>query len=429
MEDLQLGFESYQKKLNLTKLDTYSSDLKRKEAYTAYSNLRGFIYQYKDRQNRLMRIDELHKFSDGTLNDVRTALDDRIKGIRMQVCWWEIIRWRLSDATKDHMIHRMMSSPYKDCDGIPKRPTMYLNLWSYKAVRHRYSNPMIQPELERSTQAYPLVSVEVLRSILTDSQVTPTKHKRMTKPYSSPRFIANCFKARYLKMEVKPHQLGHHLHHRYLTQKASRFIEAMQEELNVFERLEVWELVPRPDKVMVITLKWIYKVKLDELEGILKHKARLVTRGYRQKEGIDSKESFAPVASLEAIRIFLTYAAHMNMVVYQMDVKTMFLNGNMREEPVDLTYNFLYACVPGIRLGLPKSTYMRSKHIDIRYHFIKEHVENGVIELYFVNTEYQLANIFTKALGRERIEFLINKLGMRSFTPETLQQLTNEVDE
>ncbi|GJZ59076.1 hypothetical protein Tco_0614892 [Tanacetum coccineum] len=71
----------------------------------------------------------------------------------------------------------------------------------------------------------------------------------------------------------------------------------------------------------------------------------------------------------------------------------------------------------------------RSKHIDIRFHFIKEHVENEVIKLYFVNMEYQLADIFTKALGRERIEFLINKLGMRSFTPETLKQLTDEVDE
>ncbi|GJT88614.1 hypothetical protein Tco_1070331, partial [Tanacetum coccineum] len=71
----------------------------------------------------------------------------------------------------------------------------------------------------------------------------------------------------------------------------------------------------------------------------------------------------------------------------------------------------------------------RSKHIDIRFYFIKEHVENGVIELYFVNTEYQLADIFTKALGRERIKFLINKLGMRSFTPETLKQLADEVDE
>nr|GFA09382.1 retrovirus-related Pol polyprotein from transposon TNT 1-94 [Tanacetum cinerariifolium] len=76
----------------------------------------------------------------------------------------------------------------------------------------------------------------------------------------------------------------------------SCWIEAMQEELNEFERLEVWELVPRPDKVMVITLKWIYKVKLDELGGILKNKARLVAHGYRQEEGIDFEESFALVA-------------------------------------------------------------------------------------------------------------------------------------
>nr|GEV15472.1 retrovirus-related Pol polyprotein from transposon TNT 1-94 [Tanacetum cinerariifolium] len=94
----------------------------------------------------------------------------------------------------------------------------------------------------------------------------------------------------------------------------SCWMEAMQEELNEFERLEVWELVPRPDKVMVITLKWIYKVKLDELGGILKNKARLVARGYRQEEGINFEESFAPVA------------------VYLMDAKTAFLNGNLREE-------------------------------------------------------------------------------------------------
>ncbi|GJX19784.1 hypothetical protein Tco_0222461 [Tanacetum coccineum] len=71
----------------------------------------------------------------------------------------------------------------------------------------------------------------------------------------------------------------------------------------------------------------------------------------------------------------------------------------------------------------------RPKHIDIRFHFIKEQVENGVVELYFVNMEYQLADIFTKAIGRERIEFLINKPGMRSFTPETLKQLADEVEE
>nr|GEX04802.1 retrovirus-related Pol polyprotein from transposon TNT 1-94 [Tanacetum cinerariifolium] len=109
----------------------------------------------------------------------------------------------------------------------------------------------------------------------------------------------------------------------------SCWIEAMQEELNEFERLEVYELVPQPDQVMVINLKWIYMVKLDELGGILKNKARLVARGYRQEERIDFEESFALVARLEAIRIFLAYAAHKNMVVYQMDVKTAFLNGNL----------------------------------------------------------------------------------------------------
>ncbi|GKC11345.1 retrovirus-related pol polyprotein from transposon TNT 1-94 [Tanacetum coccineum] len=83
---------------------------------------------------------------------------------------------------------------------------------------------------------------------------------------------------------------------------------------------------------MVITLKWIYKVKLDEMGGILKNKARLVAYGYRQEEGIDFEEPFALVARLDAIRIFLAYAAHMDMIVYQIDVKTAFLNSILREE-------------------------------------------------------------------------------------------------
>nr|GEV10922.1 hypothetical protein [Tanacetum cinerariifolium] len=296
----------------------------------------------------------------------------------------------------------------------------------------------------------------------------------------------------------------------------ARPIEVMQEELNEFERLEVWELVSRLDKVMVITLKWIYKVKLDELE-----------------------ESFAPVARLEAIRIFLASFAHMNMVVYQMDVKTVFLNVYLWEEVYvsqpngfvvpnnpnhmyklkkalyglkqaprawyDMLSSFLisqyfskgfvdptlFICRDGKELLLSKYAieslkkygfdsfdpvdtpmvekskldedkegktidpshycgmigtllyliasrpdlqfaiciYARSKHIDIIFNFIKEHVENGVIELYFVNTEYQLVDIFTKALGRDRIEFLINKLGMQSFTSEILKQLVDEVKE
>ncbi|GJT14332.1 retrovirus-related pol polyprotein from transposon TNT 1-94 [Tanacetum coccineum] len=359
----------------------------------------------------------------------------------------------------------------------------------------------------------------------------------------------------------------------------------MQEELHEFECLRVWELVPRPDKVMVLTLKWINKVKLDEMGGILKNKVCLVACGYRQEEGIDFKESFAPVARLDAIRIFLAYDAHMNMILKKAlyglkqapcawyDLLSQFLlsqefsNGTMdptlfigrqgkdillvqlyvddiiftstthelcdqfskimcskfkmsmmgkilfflglqisqsprgiflnqskyaleylkkygmeSSDPVDTlmvekskldedtqgktvdpthyhgmigtlirqTYADVdhagcqdtrrstsgYIQLLGDRLvswssKRQKSTAISSteaEYIAI-FHFIKEQAENGVVELYFVNTEYQLADIFTKALCRERIEFLINKLGMRSFTPETLKELADEVEE
>nr|GEW05564.1 retrovirus-related Pol polyprotein from transposon TNT 1-94 [Tanacetum cinerariifolium] len=338
-------------------------------------------------------------------------------------------------------------------------------------------------------------------------------------------------------------------------------------------------------------------MKLDEVGGILKNKARLVAHGYHHEEGIDFEESFAPVARLEAIRIFLAHTAHKNMVVYQMDVKTKVLNGNPREEtspkaqwilhcssvemamtyfcfkscdPVDTpmveksksdedkegkavdpshyhgmigTLLYLTASRPNLQFAIcmcaryqarpiekhlhavkrifrylrgtvnrgiwyPKDSsialttfvdadhagcqdthcstsgslqflgdrliswsskrqksaaisstkakyialsnccaqilcmrsqltdyglgfikipmyydnksaialccnnvqHSRSKHIDIRYHFIKEHVENGVIEFYFVNTEYQLADLITKALGRDRIELSIAEI-------------------
>ncbi|GJY68126.1 retrovirus-related pol polyprotein from transposon TNT 1-94 [Tanacetum coccineum] len=93
-----------------------------------------------------------------------------------------------------------------------------------------------------------------------------------------------------------------------------------------------YELVPQPDCVMIIALKWIYKVKLDEYGDVLKNKARLVANGYRQEEGIDFEELFTPVARIEAIRIFITNAASKNMTIYQMDVKTAFLNGELKEE-------------------------------------------------------------------------------------------------
>ncbi|GJV75848.1 retrovirus-related pol polyprotein from transposon TNT 1-94 [Tanacetum coccineum] len=158
------------------------------------------------------------------------------------------------------------------------------------------------------------------------------------------------------------------------------WIESMQEELNEFERLEVWELVPRPDKVMVITLKWIYKVKLDELGGILKNKARLVARGYRQEEGIDFEESFAPVARLEAIRIFLAFLISQDFSKGSVD-PTLFICRDNKESTSD-----------GIMLVVQDT---RVAHLDI----------------------------FNKALGRERIEMSDHKLGNRSFTLENSETI------
>ncbi|GKF45720.1 retrovirus-related pol polyprotein from transposon TNT 1-94, partial [Tanacetum coccineum] len=106
----------------------------------------------------------------------------------------------------------------------------------------------------------------------------------------------------------------------------------MQDEIHEFDRLQVWELVPQPDCVMIIAPKWIYKVKLDEYGDVLKNKARLVAKGYRQKEGIDFEESFAPVARIKAIQIFIANAASKNITIYQMDVKTAFLNDELNEE-------------------------------------------------------------------------------------------------
>ena len=105
------------------------------------------------------------------------------------------------------------------------------------------------------------------------------------------------------------------------------WVIAMQEELNQFERQKVWKLVPRPKDKSVIPVRWVFRNKLDEDGIVTRNKARLVAKGYSQQEGIDYDETYAPVARLEAIRIFLAFAAHSNCKVYQMDVKSAFMNG------------------------------------------------------------------------------------------------------
>nr|GEV22961.1 hypothetical protein [Tanacetum cinerariifolium] len=110
------------------------------------------------------------------------------------------------------------------------------------------------------------------------------------------------------------------------------WIESMQEELHQFIRLDVWELVSSPDGIKPFTLKWLFKNKHDEENTVIRNKTHLVVRGYRQEEGIDFEESFAPVARMEAISIFLAYAIQKGFAVYQMDVKTAFLHGSLKED-------------------------------------------------------------------------------------------------
>ena len=110
------------------------------------------------------------------------------------------------------------------------------------------------------------------------------------------------------------------------------WIMAMQEELNQFERSRVWTLVPASKDHSIIGTKWVFRNKMDESGNVIRNKARLVAQGYNQEEGIDFDESFAPVARLEAIRMLLAYASYKDFKLYQMDVKSAFLNGFINEE-------------------------------------------------------------------------------------------------
>nr|GEV03800.1 hypothetical protein [Tanacetum cinerariifolium] len=377
----------------------------------------------------------------------------------------------------------------------------------------------------------------------------------------------------------------------------SAWIESMQEELHQFDRLDVWELVDRPLYKNVINMKWLWKIKRDEENIVIRNKSRLVAKVYAQKEGVDFEESFAPVARLEAVRLFIAYAAHKSFTVYQMDVKTTFLYGPLKEEvyvnqpygfvdpyhpdkvyrlkkalyglkqalrawydelsnflvskgfskgsidptlfitkhkgdillvkiyvddiifgiqihqspcgifinqakyaqkilikhdmtscdsvgtlmaskhldadlsgtPVNQTkfrcmdctsmssakaeyaslsaccaqvlwmrtqltdYGFYFDKIPmycdskvAIAISCNPVQHSRTKHIDVRYHFIKEKVEKGIVELFFIETEYQLADLFTKALPEERFKYLVRRLGMRCLTLEELEVLANE---
>nr|GFB82306.1 retrovirus-related Pol polyprotein from transposon TNT 1-94 [Tanacetum cinerariifolium] len=117
-----------------------------------------------------------------------------------------------------------------------------------------------------------------------------------------------------------------------------RWVEAMQEELFQFSLQKVWRLVDLPYGKKAIGTKWVYRNRKDERGIVVRNKARLVAQGHIQEEGIDYDEVFAHVARIEAIRIFLSFASFMGFIVYQMDVKSVFLYGTIEDE--------VYVCQP-----------------------------------------------------------------------------------
>ncbi|GJZ14210.1 retrovirus-related pol polyprotein from transposon TNT 1-94 [Tanacetum coccineum] len=184
-------------------------------------------------------------------------------------------------------------------------------------------------------------------------------------------------------------------------------IDAMQEEIHEFERLQVWELVSCPDKVMLIKLKWIYKVKTDEFGGVLKNKARLVAQGFRQEEGIDFEESFAPVARIEAIRIFVANAANKNMTIFQMDVKMAFLNGELKEEVyISQPEGFVDQDNPSHVYKLKKALYglkqaPRAWYDMLSSFLISQHFSKGAVD----------PTLFTRKAGNDLLLFKMSMMG------------------
>jgi hypothetical protein len=141
--------------------------------------------------------------------------------------------------------------------------------------------------------------------------------------------------------------------------KYVNWLKSMNEELDQIKKNNTWELVPRPTNKNVIGTKWVFKNKMNEKGKIVRNKSRLVCKGYAQVEGQDFDETFAPVARLEAIIIFLAYECHKNFKVYQMDVKSTFLNGDLEEDVyVDKRKGFSLTDNPDYVYKLKKALYV-----------------------------------------------------------------------
>nr|GEX11645.1 hypothetical protein [Tanacetum cinerariifolium] len=189
----------------------------------------------------------------------------------------------------------------------------------------------------------------------------------------------------------------------------SAWIESMQEELHQFDRLDVWELVDRPLCKNVINMKWIWKNKRDE-ENTIDVKTTFLYGPLKDEVYVNQRDGFVdPYHPDKVYRLKKAlYGLKQAPRAWYDELSTFLVSKGFSK---------------AIAISCNPVQYSRTKHIDVRYHFIKEHVEKGMIELYFVKTDYQLADIFTKALPVDRFNYLVRRLGMHNLSPKELEHL------
>nr|GEX69978.1 retrovirus-related Pol polyprotein from transposon TNT 1-94 [Tanacetum cinerariifolium] len=175
-------------------------------------------------------------------------------------------------------------------------------------------------------------------------------------------------------------------------------------------------------------MKWLWKNKHDEENTVIRNKAHLVAKVYNQQEGMDFEESFSPFARLEAVQLFVAYAAHKSFPVNQMDVKITFLSGPLKAKVyVNQPYRFIDAHHPDKVYHLKKALYGLKKAPRTWYDELSNFlVKKGIFKLFFVGTEYQLPDLFIKALPEDRFKYLVRQLGIRCLTQKELEVLANE---
>lgn len=213
---------------------------------------------------------------------------------------------------------------------------------SNNVVVNDFDMNLVPFEVENIAPSHsPSSSHDVETTIESEDMFSPTMRtgaRQVQKDHTPSDIIGTLHDKRKTKSQVIE-EVAHHCYVSKIEPKSSKealldndWISAMQEELLQFERNDVWYLVPRPKDSNVIGTKWIFRNKTDEKRNITRNKARLVAQGYSQVEGLDFEETFAPVARLEYVRILLAIACHLHFKVHQMDVKSAFLNGLLREE-------------------------------------------------------------------------------------------------